>query len=192
MYRIKNDRRSERSVESMYDALRSLIREKPYTTISVRDIVERAGVSRSTFYRNFDVIGDILHMQCDQVFDELAAYLTSYRRETDSHEHGDMLVPILRFFYLHSEIIDLLMQANRIDLFQRAFRTRSQPIQARLAADEEIPLDYVAYVAEVRINVLIAILTHWVSTGKRHAPDELADTLKAILYSKITTIAQLL
>lgn len=40
--------------------------------------------------------------------------------------------------------------------------------------------------AEIRINVMIAIVTHWVKTGKRQAPDELADTLKTMLNDRFT------
>ena len=192
MYHIKNDKRSKRSAETIYHALRSLIREKPFEMILVRDIVERAEIGRSTFYRNFDEIVDVLRMRCDQVLDELMVYVTTYHQKAYSQENGAMLKPILRYFYLDSEIIELLMQANRIDIFQDAFRERSRPNQAQLAQKNQVPIKHIAYVAEIRINILIAILTQWIKTGKREAPDELADSLKVIIYDLIPSIVQLL
>ena len=186
MYRIKQDQRTIRSSQLIYDALATLMREKPFTKISVTNIVETAQVGRTTFYRIFDEIEDILRMRCDQVFDELIAYFIAYRQENRARELGTLLKPMLRYFYLHSDIIDLLLRAKRIDILQDAFRERSQAIQAQLGQQMQVADEYVAYAVEVRINLMLAIVTHWVKTGKRQAPDELADTLKAMLNNMIT------
>jgi AcrR family transcriptional regulator len=42
------------------DALVELLREKPYRTITVRQIVERAGLNRTTFYSHFQDKDDLL------------------------------------------------------------------------------------------------------------------------------------
>ena len=77
MYHIKNDQRAIRSSQLLYEALANLMREKSFDTITVTDLVETAQVGRTTFYRNFDSIEDILHMRCDQVFDEMIDYTKS-------------------------------------------------------------------------------------------------------------------
>ena len=181
MYHIKNDQRAIRSSRMLYDALVQLMRKRPYDTITVTQLVETAKLGRTTFYRNFDEIEDILRMRCDQVFDELIAYVVAYRQEDRSEEVGTLLKPMLRYFYLHSDIIDLLLKAKRIDIFQDSFRERSQGLQAIAAEQKQIPEEYMAYGAEIRISIMLAIVTHWVKTGKRQAPDELADTLKMMI-----------
>ena len=47
------DRRVERTRHMLHQALRSLIMEKGYETISVEDICDRANIGRSTFYAHF-------------------------------------------------------------------------------------------------------------------------------------------
>jgi AcrR family transcriptional regulator len=47
------DRRIQRTRALLHEALGSLIREKPYDRISVTEILDRAKVSRSTFYIHF-------------------------------------------------------------------------------------------------------------------------------------------
>lgn len=47
------DRRIRRTRSLLHQALTSLVREKDYDAISVRDILERANVGRSTFYLHF-------------------------------------------------------------------------------------------------------------------------------------------
>ena len=191
MYHFKNDQRAIHSSRILYDALAQLMREQPYDTITVTQLVEAAGLGRTTFYRNFDEIEDILRMRCDQVFDELIAYIVAYQQEARSPEPGTLLKPMLRYFYLHSDIIDLLLRAKRFDILQDAFRERSQGIQAQAAQQMQVADEYIAYGVEIRINLMIAIVAHWVKTGKRQAPDDLADTLKAMVNSMIS-IDQLL
>ena len=47
------DRRVQRTKTSLRDALIGLAREKPYGSIAVKDILDRANVGRSTFYTHF-------------------------------------------------------------------------------------------------------------------------------------------
>ena len=54
------DRRVLRTRELLEQALLSLIKEKPFDSISVQDIVRRANVGRATFYLHYDSKEDLL------------------------------------------------------------------------------------------------------------------------------------
>lgn len=47
------DRRVQKTQRLLREALASLIREKPYESIAVKEILDRANVGRSTFYMHF-------------------------------------------------------------------------------------------------------------------------------------------
>jgi AcrR family transcriptional regulator len=47
------DRRIQKTERHLHEALFALIREKPYTSIAVKEILGRANVGRSTFYTHF-------------------------------------------------------------------------------------------------------------------------------------------
>jgi AcrR family transcriptional regulator len=49
----KRDRRIQRTERQLHEALSTLIREKPYDSIAVKEILARADVGRSTFYTHF-------------------------------------------------------------------------------------------------------------------------------------------
>ncbi len=51
--RADRDRRVQKTQRSLHQALIALIREKDYDRISVRDILDRADVGRSTFYAHY-------------------------------------------------------------------------------------------------------------------------------------------
>jgi AcrR family transcriptional regulator len=49
----KTDARVRRTRDALGDALIALMQEKPFDTITVQDVLDRAHVSRSTFYSHY-------------------------------------------------------------------------------------------------------------------------------------------
>jgi AcrR family transcriptional regulator len=184
MYHIKDDRRSVRSSQLLYAGLAKLMHEKDFVAITVTDLVEAAKVGRTTFYRNFDEIEDILCMRNDQVFEGLVNYVQSYRKENPNVSRINMLKPILRYFYLNSEIIELLILANRIVIFQSSFRRLLEPFKPIIGTLYGVEEDYAKYMIAINTGAITNILTHWIETGKKQAPDELADNLSVMINSE--------
>ena len=48
------------AVQRIVDAATELVRERSYAELSVGEIMERAGIGRTIFYRHFDDLGDLL------------------------------------------------------------------------------------------------------------------------------------
>jgi AcrR family transcriptional regulator len=191
MYHIKDDQRSIRSGEMIYEGLVKLMREKEFAAITVTDLIDAANVGRTTFYRNFDELEDVLWMRCDQVASGLVEYLRAYRQGQQAESRSTILKPVLRYFYLHSELIELLMKARRIHIFEEAMLSRFRPFKAVIGAFYGLEGDYVDYVVALRIGGITNILTHWIETGKKQAPDELADRL-GVIVSNMGALEQLL
>lgn len=103
----------------MYKALLRLMGNKPFSSIAVSDITSEAGVSRMSFYRNYNAIEDILTEHLEEVVEE---YRAKELEEPDTgsekvfYERKYML-RCFRFFYLHREFIDALITAGMGDLF---------------------------------------------------------------------------
>lgn len=57
---MSGNKQSQRSKKWIIDALYQLMATKPYNSITIKELTEKAGVSRLTFYRNFDTKEDIL------------------------------------------------------------------------------------------------------------------------------------
>ena len=186
MYHIKNDQRSIRSAEMLYDGLAILIQEMPFTTIKVKDLVEASHVGRTTFYRNFDEIEDILRLRSDKVFEDMIQYLIAYVQKYGNESGVMLLKPVLRYFYLHSEIIELLIQANRVDIAMASLHRAVAPYTARALTYLGIDEAYIEYNVTIRIGIVTNILVQWIETGKREPPDELADTLSEMMKNMVT------
>lgn len=184
MYHIKADRRSLRSCKMIYDGLAALMQNKPFDSITVTDLVEKAKVGRTTFYRYFDQIEDVLRMRCDQVAAELIDYLVE-NRPADMPVRTAILESILRYFHLHSEVIELLMKANRVYIFEEALYRYFVSFKTSFSEFYGVEDEYVDYIMLARIGSLANVLTHWVATGKQQAPDALAHRLRVVLSDMI-------
>jgi AcrR family transcriptional regulator len=77
----KQDRRVQRTQRLLREALISLIKEKGFEPLSVQEIIDRANVSRATFYAHFDNKEDLLVSG----FDRLRAALKERQREALAH-----------------------------------------------------------------------------------------------------------
>lgn len=177
MYHTTDDPRSVQSSKMLFDGLAMLMRDQAFDDITVTDLVKAARVGRATFYRNFDSIEDVLQLRCDQVCEGLLAYYVEYQRQHGKIAPLPRLKPTLRYFDLHSDIVELLMKANQLDMLTRALRREAEPFLARFGVEDE----YRGYIVRIRFGVLASILAHWIETGKRQTPDELADNLGAMM-----------
>ena len=175
MYHIKKDQRAVRSAESIYEALVTLMSQKEFDKIKVSEIVKQAQIGRATFYRNFDVQEDVLRWRCDQIAVKLIPYITSFTRSQPNTSRTTYLKPILRFFYLDSTIIELLIEAGRVDILQVAVQEWLERFGPKAVALLDVPEAYLNYWVALRTGALVSILVQWVKDGKPHAPDDLAD-----------------
>jgi AcrR family transcriptional regulator len=85
----KEDRRSRRTRKLLVHALFSLMQEKRYSTITVKDIIQRADVGRSTFYLHCMDKEDLL----EDGLDELIHKIDHGVLKDDQH-----LLPVLQTF----------------------------------------------------------------------------------------------
>ena len=79
------DLRIKRTQKSIKNAFYELIEEKGFDHISVKDITERAMISRNTFYLHYNDKFDLLNKICDElVFKLFIGVGKQLRRETRS------------------------------------------------------------------------------------------------------------
>lgn len=79
------DKRKEANLRVKHEitkALTELMREKDYTDISVSEIVQRAGVSRVSYYRNYQNKEDILTEHLQALMDHFSSQLNELPMHT--------------------------------------------------------------------------------------------------------------
>jgi AcrR family transcriptional regulator len=72
MKTVKHDRRSQRTHRLLAGALVALLFEHRYTDLTVQDILDRADIGRTTFYRHYWDKDDLLTSEMERVLDVLS------------------------------------------------------------------------------------------------------------------------
>ena len=176
MYHIKEDKRSQQSSSLIFSAFQSLLREKNYSDIKITEVIERAQISRATFYRNYDTLEDILRYECDQKFIALKEYISGYYLNHNSERNThplDLLKPFLRFWYLDSGIIELLIRINNKEILYSNISELVRKLIDRVKSNPAKDPFY-EYSLTIRSNVIMGILEVWISNDKNMAPDTLS------------------
>lgn len=176
MYHIKEDKRSKQSSSLIFSAFQSLLREKNYSDIKITEVIERAQISRATFYRNYDTLEDILRYECDQKFIALKEYISGYYLNHNSERNThplDLLKPFLRFWYLDSGIIELLIRINNKEILYSNISELVRKLIDRVKSNPAKDPFY-EYSLTIRSNVIMGILEVWISNDKNMAPDTLS------------------
>jgi AcrR family transcriptional regulator len=173
LYHIKKDARSEKSAEMFYEGLLKCLEKTPLDKVSVTDVQKASGAGRSTFYRNFDAVIDVLKWKCDAQFAEA---IGSYVKALTGGQRRDLLLYMLSYWMQHSDAIEALLGAGRVDIVYRSF------LDSYRVAQEHFPeLGIVLpddaqerYFSAVSAGFFISIMDTWIAGGKKESPEQVA------------------
>ena len=173
MYHIKDDPRARKSATLLYAGLMDCLREKPLSKVTVTDVTRASTVGRATFYRGFDEVVDILSWRCDT---EFARVLASFVESSPPLEKEDeLLIHVLRHWMSHPQVIEVLIDADRLDVIFNAFVKNAHIIMDYLPTrGVHMDTDDFEYFISVRAGFFIGIIRAWVTCGKTQTPDEVA------------------
>jgi AcrR family transcriptional regulator len=170
----KTDARVRRTRDALGDALVALMQEKPFDTITVQDVLDRAKVGRSTFYSHYSDKDDLLMSDAEEFFESIAMLLSVRGDESDR------VFPVREFFGHITEakqFLDALMSAGKLNdnmelargLFARGIERRlSELPRGRGISAEERPA-----IAFAHAGALLSLLTWWIDRGMRQPPAEM-------------------
>lgn len=113
---VERNKQNQFARECIVSALMQLLRQKPLSAITIKELCERAGVSRMTFYRNYDAKEDILlsHIQ-----DILARYQREDRETAQEGQFYDR-ARVRRgfsYFYQYKDFVDGLVHCGLGEVF---------------------------------------------------------------------------
>jgi AcrR family transcriptional regulator len=171
MARLKNlTERGHETQRQLTDVLMQLILEKGYEAVTVKDITERAGIDRSTFYLHFSDKQDLLFKSQQQLIDDLIG-----RVQPD----GEPLSGVALTFEHMAEHVNeyqvlLQFEGSTVPRLQDHITRAIKPIiEQRLHdnhADESVDVDLVA---NFITGALRSTARWWLQNGMPYPPDEI-------------------
>lgn len=164
MYHIKQDKRAQASVELICEGLKQCLKEKSFKNVTISDIQRVSGVSRSTFYRNFDRIEDVLALMCDRVFQE--AFAAGYANISEA---------VFRTWFRHADMIETIVGIDRGDMLYASLRRCADRLRSSLPGFGDAAL--FDYLVSIIASSMMGIMVTWVERGRRESEEELKNMI---------------
>lgn len=181
--RKRLDRRVRRTRNRLGDALWDLLQEKELEAVTVQEVLDRAGVGRSTFYSHFSDKDDLLVSDIDEF---LEAMTTLLARDDDA---SDRVAPVREFLSHAAEgrhFHDALVMSDRIDDFWELARAHfARAIEERLATlprVRDLEPDERPAVARALAGSLVSLVDWWIDRDMPLSPEEMDDLFHRMVW----------
>ena len=180
--RPKTDRRILRTRDALGDALVALMREKNFDEITVQDVLDRAGVGRSTFYAHYRDKDDLF---LSDVEDFLELISSALKRKDASPKR---LLPVQEFFTHIREVREFYSalvksgKLNDVQMLARGLFARS--IEERLeTAGVKIEPQRRSVQACILAGSFFSLLDWWIDKGMKADPKEMDELFHRMAWS---------
>ena len=175
----KSDSHSRFLKNCMSDALISLMKQKPFSDISITELCGKAGVSRMAFYRNYSCKEDILNDYMDEVFNNYSKILLDL-------DEINMYIVSLEYFKLgkrHKQFIQQIVNAKMDLLLLDKLNRDLDILYKRLSRPPN--LNYNKYERSFIAGGLSKILIDWVNDDCVVSPEQMGNYVITFLRTEI-------
>jgi AcrR family transcriptional regulator len=182
MKQQKADRRSQRTYQLVNSAFAELLVEKPYDEILVQDILDRAGIGRTTFYAHYFDKDDVLNSMAEQV-------LEMFTQQVAHSTPGQRIVPSLELFeHIYQsphEHFRVMMQGHASEqlwqVYQTALCRAIEPALSTLCIEKRSPPLPLPVVSEYLAGAFITLLKWWLTAGMPYPPEQMESIFQQLV-----------
>ena len=181
MKQQKADRRSQRTYRLVSSAFAELVVEKTYDKILVQDILDRAGIGRTTFYAHYfdkeDVLNNIIEQELELLTRQIAHAAARQR-----------VMPSLELFEhaYHSENQQFraLMRSRAGEFLwealQAALCRAIEPALSILCAERRSPPIPLPVVSQYLAGTFLTLLKWWVAADMPYPPQQMENIFQQL------------
>jgi AcrR family transcriptional regulator len=175
------DRRSQRTYRLVSSAFAELLLEKPYEEILVQDILNRAGIGRTTFYAHYFDKEDVLNSVTEQELEMLT-------RQMVQSTARQRIVPSLELFQHiyqspNQQFRELMRghAGERLwEALQPALRRAIEPALATLCMEERLPPVPLPVLSEYLASAFLTLVKWWLSADMPYPPEQMESTFQLL------------
>lgn len=169
--RLSNEESNQLTKECIEAALVMLMKDHDFDSISITDIIRRAGVSRSAYYRNYtskqDILANIYDRVATTIVDALSIELATQNMVNSYRVLFDKVQEI-------SSLFEIIQMAGMMDQFQMTVNAKYlQAIDVNSATEYYRVLSW--------IGSIFNIILGWMQRENRETPEQMAQICSQFL-----------
>ena len=182
------DRRVRRTRDRLGDALVELLVHKPFDQITVQEVLERADVSRSTFYSHFRDKNDLFLSDSDEFLEAMASALSRFE------DKSERVAPVAELFAHLAEVrpfYNALVHSEKIrDVWELGREHFARGIEKRFAEiprGRGIPAKQRKALAHVAAGGLFSLLDWWMRNEAGFSPAQMDELFHRMVWSGVVS-----
>jgi AcrR family transcriptional regulator len=182
----KTDRRVRRTRDVLGDVLVELMQEKPFEEITVQQVLERARVSRSTFYTHYRDKNDLFLGDVEDFFEMMANHLVR------CGEVSNRVAPVRELFGHVAQVREfyaaLVVSGKIHDTMELGKGYFARSIEQRLSTlcPEDKGSCERAALAYALAGALWSLLSWWIDHGTKASPAEMDEIYHRMVWSGVS------
>ena len=170
------DRRQKKTRNAIFVAFTDLLKEEPYSKITVQQIIDKADIGRTTFYSHFETKDDLLNAFCTDIFDHVFSDELEKERTHDFsrvHDIKSQITHILYHLQEHFDYLPGMLSGDSEDIFMRYFKQHLEKLFAKVVTISSIaaPKDYL-------LNHMVcdfAETVKWWTKNQSYSPEDICN-----------------
>lgn len=168
--------------ECIVTALIQLSNQKPFSTITISELTERAGVSRMTYYRNYTSKEDVFKSYIDELAKQYYLDISQIKKPENYGEYNNIL-HCFRYFEKYNSFVTCLINIGMGDLLLNAITS----YMISVYYSEEQPDTTLYYQLQSYAGSLFNVYIAWATRGAK----EPIEVLSRIIYDQLHPAALL-
>lgn len=181
--KAKEDPRVRKTRRLLRDALVSLILDKDYASVTIKEITERADVAYITFFRHFESIDHLLMEVLEEGLAELQGYIETLAKHSEASALETEGRLIFEYIERKADLFRILFKSQSVE------RVRKKVVQNIAAIFQKscIPLARsgnqvtIAITSNHIATSLLALIEWWLDNNLKPAPDYMGRVYKSLI-----------
>lgn len=155
------------------------LNRKPFDKITIKDIVDTAGVNRNTFYYYYSDVYDLL----EEIFKKEMMFILTEHEEKGSYLKA--FVDVANTAYTHKKVISNICSSRSYEYFENYMYKACNHIVVdfvrELAGEMDVPDKDVEFIASFYEYAFVGVISEWFRTGMREEPLEFVGQISLVL-----------
>ena len=175
------DKREEKTINKIHSSFVKLVNEKDYDSITIQDILDDSGISRSTFYSHYKTKDELLLNISNHIFEHVFSKTLEEEKTHDfSKDTFYNYHHLIEHIYYHvrdeKELFKGILKSSGTMIFMVEFRKQISKLvesyYSNYPYNGEVPLELRKSIA---VEDFIVILKYWIENDFKETPEEVAN-----------------
>lgn len=174
----KLDRRKKYTRMVLKQSLLQLLKEKTFSSITVKEICDVADINRSTFYAHYQDQFELLETIENEIIRDMKEYLNTYNL-LEKEDALRMTEKLIEYFAVKHEELEILLNKSGNSFERKVRHVAEQFIMNEMKTEMNSHLP--AYVSTFIISGSVETIKMWLLSGRYESPKEMAKLINNLI-----------